>query len=343
MARVTLRPPPVVRGSVPPADTDRRTHWNALHEILLGVKELAPRHDDADDLEQLPIEPLSGLLQRALAHLQTLERELAGPGIPEADLVEADWDEKGQISPPSNRAITLQDYCFGVAVELRRPLRVLKTPGPGDDRVAAYESGKRKLRRALPVILNAAREAGEFGRLDEEVAAADLESSIAIRRLYGEFRRALRRPSSEEPNAVLEAARYAAGAIAALVSSPSYRDVRVEDRRVLRGLRDRAVLWARSDKSSQAGLRLLGDVWACADLLRGVNRRQDLRAHDEALVASLLGARDIEPTEFWTRVGRLEGLDDVLDTWILRARSAGPSEETRSRVETRLHEIAHTS
>src|SRR5262249_38620633 len=114
-----------------------------------------------------------------------------------------------------------------------------------------------------------------------------------------------------------------------------YRAVRAQDRIVLRGLRDRAVAWGRHDRSSQEGLRLLGDIATCADLLRAINRRQELRSHDEALLRALAG----EPgggDDWWGRVQRLEGLDEALDLLLGRARAAADRGALLALVQARL-------
>ncbi|HEY0987851.1 MAG TPA: 30S ribosomal protein S5 [Kofleriaceae bacterium] len=179
---------------------------------------------------------------------------------------------------------------------------------------------------AIRAVLEAARATGVYDAFAGASSgchhAADIESALAIRQLYARFRRSLRRATDDTPEAVLAAVRYAGGAIAALVSDPDYADVRASDRAVLRALRDRALHWARGDRSVAAGLHLLDDVWTCGDLLRGINRRQELREHDRALIAVLGRGPDSDTAAWFARLDALVGLDDELDAVLDRARAA---------------------
>jgi hypothetical protein len=120
---------------------------------------------------------------------------------------------------------------------------------------------------------------------------------------------------------VLEAVRYAGGALSTLAGKPCYADVRFSDRVVLRRLRERALTWARHDRSVPAGLRLLDDIWTCSDLLRGINRRQELRDHDRALIPRLLRGPDDDVAAWFVELDSLYGLDDDLDQLFERARA----------------------
>jgi hypothetical protein len=206
-------------------------------------------------------------------------------------------------------------------MELRRVLRELAAAHDDDARLVAAETGRRKLRRAIRAVLEAAGDAGGSGAPGEHhgrYLVADLASALAIRELYARFRRSLRRPTDETPEAVLAAVRYAGGALATLVADPEYADVRASDRAVLRKLRERALQWAGHDRSVTAGLHLLDDVWTCGDLLRGINRRQELKDHDRALIGALLRGPDDDISAWFDRFDPLFGLDDDLDTLLAR-------------------------
>ncbi|HEY3493668.1 MAG TPA: hypothetical protein VGK73_03235, partial [Polyangiaceae bacterium] len=130
--------------------------------------------------------------------------------------------------------------------------------------------------------------------------------------------RSLRSPADESREGVLAALRYAAGALAALVSEPAYAHVRASDRAPLRRLRERLLVWARHDGSASVGLELLEDVTTTADLLRGINRRQELRAHDLAALRELSQGPREAPSAWLSQLDGLFGLDDALDDLIER-------------------------
>jgi hypothetical protein len=216
----------------------------------------------------------------------------------------------------------IADLCFAGTMELRRVLRELNAAADDHGRLVAAEACRRKMRRAIRAVLEAAREAGVHDMFGEPGGcAADLASAVAIRRLYARFRGSLRRAADDTPEAVLAAVRYAGFALATLVSEPDYADVRASDRAVLRELRERALQWARGDRAVPAGLHLLDDVFTCGDLLRGINRRQELREQDGALIAALARSPDAETGGWFARLDALFGLDDDLDRLLERTRA----------------------
>ena len=70
-----------------------------------------------------------------------------------------------------------------------------------------------------------------------------------------------------------------------------------------------------------AGLELLEDVHTCAGLLRDINRRQELRAHDAELRSRLQNGLSADPSAFFVHLAALVGLDDALDDLIDGART----------------------
>lgn len=221
------------------------------------------------------------------------------------------------------------DLCFGGAMELGGVVRQLDEARTPDEELVACEAGRRKARRAIRAVLEAASEleGGAVPRdTDAEVARleAEIENAIVVRKLYARFRRSLRRPVDETPDEVMSCLRYAAGALAMLLTATESSNLRVSDRSMLRGLRDRVFAWARSDKDPRAGLDLLEDVFTSADLLRGINQRQELRAHDRALVAELVrGVRFTSGTPQTEAFSRIEGMDDEIDALLERGKREG--------------------
>ena len=220
------------------------------------------------------------------------------------------------------------DICFGGAYELSAVLRNLDESRSIDDALVACEAGQRKARRAIRAVLDAATEA--WGPAELELSSetssggvpdVDIENALAVRRLYSRFRRSLRRPESESPEDVFTCVRYAASALATLLTATDSSTLRVSDRVMLRSLRDRIFAWARGERDVQAGLQVLGDVFTSADLLRGINQRQELRVHDRSVVATVVGLGE-QPDGLELAL-RLEGLDDQLDLLLERRAKHG--------------------
>jgi hypothetical protein len=209
------------------------------------------------------------------------------------------------------------DLCFGAMLELNRALRALRSADDVDDRLVALETAARKLRRSVRAVADGAhaRGLGSAG-LGEKLRRrqdSDLRSALAVRRLYAGFRRSLRVATEQTPDGVMTALRYAAGALAALVSDGDYERARVSDRRLLRCLQQRLLVWARGDKELEQGLEILDDICTSADLLREINRRQELRRHDAELLDALLARGSSELAASASCLSPLHGLDDELD------------------------------
>lgn len=309
-----------------PVIHDAPAHDAAAPSLLGELRRLAGAATALDlesaDGNRVAIESLSATLRRllepaldALAALERLDDDaaLAAPVLDELDA----WN-----APPPVAAVRVSDVCFAGRMELRRMLRELATAPDADARLVAAEAGRRKLCRAVRAVLAAAHDGGadDVGE-PQRPPAAELASALAIRRLYARFRHDLRRAADHTPQAVLEAVRYAGGALSTLAGKPGYADVRFSDRLVLRRLRERALTWARHDRSVPAGLQLLEDVWTCGNLLRGINRRQELKAHDGALIPRLLRGPDDDVAAWFAELDALYGLDDDLDQLFDRARA----------------------
>jgi hypothetical protein len=82
---------------------------------------------------------------------------------------------------------------------------------------------------------------------------------------------------------------------------------------LLRSQHERLLEWSRSGKARAAGLQLLEDISTSAGLLRDINRRQELRAHDTAMIRALLANPPTDHRGWLPSLERLVGLDDPLD------------------------------
>lgn len=282
---------------------------------------------------------LADLVNRSLDLFGMLER------LDEAQAALAsgtdDFERWFTETTPVQAAPRLGDLCFASAFELKRVQRgLLEADGP-DDRLEALEAARRKLLRALRAVL--ATDGTTTGSTPHDADASpyraeDVECALAVRRLYANFRRALRPATDESNEGVLAALRYAAGALAALASEPAYAHVRASDRAPLRRLRDRMLIWARHDRSVSVGLELLEDVTTAADLLRGINRRQELRAHDVASIRELSRGPGNDAAAWLSQLEELFGLDDALDDHIEELKEALDA-ATVQRVLARLPEL----
>ncbi len=253
---------------------------------------------------------------------------------------ESDLDGFGDFEPDTRVSVRivkaaparLEDVCFAGSLELTRALRALNNAKNLDDQLVAAETARRKLGRSIHAVVQVARDSGitDFagGMQLARRVNGELESALVVRRLYADFRRTLRRAQNEDTEAVLTALRYAAGAVAILTASPHYAVMRVSDRALLRRQRDRLLEWSRAGKPVREGLQLLEDIWTCADLLRDINRRQELRAHDTALIRELLQDSTGDRPGWLDQLARLAGLDDSLDALMTQMRAA-PSDAER--------------
>lgn len=220
----------------------------------------------------------------------------------------------------------LADICFAATLELNRALRELGQAKGDTQRLVVAEAARRKLHRALYALL--ANAPGPDGSEAPAAAllrrrfAAELESALVVRRMFANFRRSLRRADDNSRESVLTALRYAAGALATMTTSAHHGSLRLPDRLLLSQQRDRLLAWSRAGHPASSGLELLEDIWTCADLLRDINRRQELCVHDQELIRELLHPATQGGPIWVTRLERLVGLDDELDRLIARASKA---------------------
>lgn len=291
----------------------------ALRDLMSDLPVRAPEIDTVETEVEQTAAVVAAIVGRARVLLDSLERATAASTEIDLEAVDPDaWQ------PRSTRAASIADVCFAGSYELRRAERELALARAGTERVIAIDLNLRKLRRAVRAVLETARDSGVIdvlGGVHQGLhRVADLDSGLAVRKLYAEFRAKLRAPAEHTDESVMDAMRYAAGALASLVASPDYADVRAADRTLLRGLRERVLRWARTDRAARTGLDILSDVSSSGELLRGINQRQELRVHDQQIVRALIAERDIER---WT-VGleALRGLDDNVDRLALDLQGA---------------------
>jgi len=282
-------------------------------------------------------------LSLSLQLLRALERLNNTGGNEDVSFEDMDEPEtRPRLVLTQRQTPTIGDLCFAGTFELTRARQRLLRVQDVEATLDAVETGLRKLRRVIMAVLETAEAEGtaRIGSAEHlrRHRAAGTRAALEVRRLYAEFRRGLRRAAGEDSEAVLSALRYSAGALAVLVASTAYGQARASDRALLRRLRERMIGWSRSGRDVPLGLQLLDDVWTCADLLRGVNGRQELRAHDTATIDALLAASDRSSPGFAEQLLSLSGLDDELDVSIGEWRRS-PSTTVEQRLLAQLEQL----
>ncbi|MEM9556319.1 MAG: hypothetical protein AAGC60_18835 [Acidobacteriota bacterium] len=189
------------------------------------------------------------------------------------------------------------------------------------------DTGLRRVGKGLITIESAIREYEGLEPIERRWA--DLADALEIRRLYGQFRRAIARggeePEGEELRTQL---RSAANRIAILRDLKIYPFLRIYDRIPIRRLQKRILEWLERDDGDPAkneeGMQLWSDLLSFAELLKQINNREELREHDRRtvtrLVRLLFEAKSMPPQILPGHLEALEqllGRDDQLDRIVL--------------------------
>ena len=283
------------------------------------------RAERAEELEHEIAIPLRAAISEAIKQLGRIEALIDGP-TPDGD----DWDDMfeppaipaappfgGQLNDELWQQVT--DMCFAARGELRRADRALRPcEANHEDRLAACEAAHRKLRRALAAVLAAIGRARERTFPVLVMLGADVDAAIAVRRMYTKFRRSLPPCDPADHASVRRALRYVAVSLAVMVGSSDFGDARTQDRALILKLQSRILRWARDGSSDADGVLLHKDIVTTADLLRSINLRQELAAHDREMLAqaaAALAAGDpaVAIAGALPALRALEGREDALD------------------------------
>lgn len=190
------------------------------------------------------------------------------------------------------------------------------------------DTGLRRAGRALIAIESAIRECE--GLPVRYRQWQNLDDSLEVRRLYGEFRRAILSRCGGDPDQAPEGEELAASlghageAIAKLRRLEIYPYLRIDDRLQIRRFQRRILAWLDSEGASEDEEGLWGDLVSFARLLAQVNLRQEIREHDRLAVNGIYRRfyrtgeepRRLEPQSL-ALLEPLLGLDDELDSIIL--------------------------
>jgi hypothetical protein len=286
-------------------------------------------------------------LARSLEGPETGQTGAADPEL-NLDLAFGPEGEDAQPTAPNTSEDdgSLAAFCFAIQHELG-PVRnqLADTTADHELILVACDRACRKLRRSLSALAGAlgagrGRTTGTQDPWTDRASAA-----VAVRTIYTKFREALASgPDGTDASQVFAAMRRSATALAVLCGDEDFSEVRVQDRLLLRSLQRRTLAWGRSP-DVRTGMQLYGDIRAAADLLRAINMRQELLAHDAQLIeeAALAIAQDgLSQPRLALLVGRmraLRGLDDELDQLLKRAYRGEGLDGLRTPLTDALHRL----
>lgn len=193
----------VVEGSrlhgLPASTPDASASGEDGAALLRELCGLAGRVDELDAAElglaapRARVTELTELLQRAVQCLQLLEELYVEQGDDELLGFEGEPTTLAGVPIELATSPKLADVCFAGVLELNRSAQELRQARSDDDVLVALETAARKLRRALRAVIETALLSGEAGLTGAEQLRGrdgfDLESTLAVRRLYAAFRR----------------------------------------------------------------------------------------------------------------------------------------------------------
>lgn len=202
--------------------------------------------------------------------------------------------------------------------------------------VSYIDTGIRRSGKALVALESAILEYEDLP--PNQRSWEDIGTALQIRRLYGQFQRAILRGGEPRDDQLPQRLRNAVNRIAILRGLEIYPYLRIDDRLQIRRLQKRILAWLEGDRDigrepPESGRRLWEDLVAFALLLRQVNNRQELREHDRAAVRDIyrdlfeIGSTSerILP-EHVALLEPLLGRDDEIDEILLRPERHGTHE-----------------
>lgn len=311
-----------------PADLQRgllglvgRSRTLALHE--LETKDAAEVYDEA-------VAPVCSLLEQAIElFTRTLSRyedpdPAASSSTKEAD-GEASFFEKVDSMMTQEPGARVADLAFMGRWELESRLgrvRRLRKDTPSWNILAVCSSALRRVVKAATALEGSLRDKeGLPGGVDQGFVT-ELMLSLKVRRAYASFWRAVVSEDPPSTDEVHRRLRLGAIQIAKLIGRSVYPDLRILDRMEIRKLQSNILDWLRSsERDPRAGLRIWHDLNAFAGLLVLVNRRTELKEHDEVQLRELeafLQRPRAEVEDGWAvaleTAAWLRGRDAELDT-----------------------------
>jgi len=307
---------------------------SALVDQALGVDLCVPNDTGQLDLDSEIADTITSQLDAGIELLSSIGQTFEPAGDDDADLAEDGSSEVSvlraigaEISSSLARQ-EIADLAFLGRNQLIEARRQIEPPGDRRAiwaRLAHCETGLRRLRKALVAVESALREYEGLEAIPRCWESVD--DALEIRRVYSQFRRAVRRGGQPRRSALRGELKRIAHHIVILRDRSIYPYLRIEDRRAIRTLQKRIDAWLEADDGSDAettaGQRLWNDLATFADLIAQVNQRQTLHEHDRSVVASALHTvgRRVTPERpvpgavletLHTLLGRDEELDELL-------------------------------
>jgi hypothetical protein len=237
----------------------------------------------------------------------------------------------GAMEPPGRHRSAwddLHDLCSVTDMVLAEKAQSLKIPRSDAGVWSSLGAAEWALAEVRNAILSIERHLAAAYGLESRTEAVDpLAESLETRRLLTELRRAVLAPiesldgSGEPPR---EALRAADAAFGRLMDDERRRRLRIDDLLHVRRIRERIedVIFASPGSAGDTDLeaeRLLTDVRSFAVLLADVNHREELVAHDRAVLAEATETLEATPSptpppETLEALATLFGRDDALDS-----------------------------
>jgi hypothetical protein len=242
----------------------------------------------------------------------------------------------------------------------RRALREVTARTPSRWEIVDASAGAfRAVKKALGA-LDAALARLSTGEEASSLHLSELSRSLLVRREYFRFRRdilarAAATPHLDGAGAVCARLRSAGNILARLIGSEAYEHLRTKDRVLLRALQPRIIAHLRAAAGGAAdaaeGVHLWQEIESLAELLAGVNRREELVQHDASLFASHLDDLDAiahpaggpAPGHVVEALRAALGRDADLDALLVSRRSPPSAGELREALRRALHRISPIS
>lgn len=313
---------------------DAQDLQRSLLRVVHRTRAIDVRHYEWREQTSLQEELLPAVVEALSDAINVFKQILEYYGSPRADeAADARSDtavaelQRG-IGPPNEAGGEIQritDLSFMARWELHREVEGLeKIKSSREPWVMISESGRacNRLVTSAIAVENAICASEGLSRILTHLYHGELNRSLQVRRAYAEFRQTVAAGGPAALENVRERLRGAVIGIAQLVGSDIYRDFRASDRRRIESLQSRLIEWldATQEEDALAGLRLWQDVATISELLLEVNKRAELREHDQAMAAMacarLFHADDVPtaiPSDLDLRLQSLFGRDEELD------------------------------
>jgi hypothetical protein len=177
---------------------------------------------------------------------------------------------------------------------------------------------------------------------------SELNRSLRVRHAYARFRQSVAGSGPPTAENVCDQLRSAVIGIAQLLGTDIYRDLRASDRMRIESLQRRLIEWLDADSEGDPleGIRLWQDIKNISELLLEVNKRAELRDHDQAVAAVTYGklfgtdnVPDPVPQDIQFQLQSLFGSDEELDRLIADPGSY-PAEDWKGPLERLLKNLS---